>query len=256
VEEALKSPFNALMRAVFKADYNVAEKEAVTRLANPETRSETGMFRVNAVAAKALPNGDVVLIANAAVTDEDGSSMPSHADSGYLNVFLLRQQDGHWQVLRRHENVAALGSTGHFGQVEWVELAPGKPGFAILHGWSGQGYNLDLLSLFDLSAEEITDLTGESIKIHSDNAGTCDDENPECWDVTGAWHITSGAGKSGYGDLTIKFSGEHSTAPTNPEGSVVAGVKRVTAPVASTARYVFDGNQYRLVEGVNVVPDI
>src|SRR5262249_1914842 len=131
-----------------------------------------------------------------------------HASSGLLNVYFLCHDGAQWKVLRRHENIAALGSFGRVGSAEWVTLASNKPGLAMLHGGIWQGYQITLLDLFDLGSRDIRNLTDESINIHSENDGACGPDTEECWNISGKWHFSPGKPDSPYGDLVVEFTGE------------------------------------------------
>jgi hypothetical protein len=244
------------MIAVFGKAYRSASNDAVVELPNPDNRNAVGSYVISPVATTVLPTGETVLIANAEDADDKGNPISAHASPGLLNVYFLRQEAGQWKVLRRHENIAALGSFGNIGDVVWTTLAPGKPGFGVVHGWTGQGYSLEALSLFDLADSNMHDLTGDTINIHSDNDSACGPESMECWNITGEWRLLPGKAGTTYNDLIVEFSGEKTYAPQNglQDGPREGG--RVSKKILSSARYVFDGKRYQLVSGVNEAPDV
>jgi hypothetical protein len=243
-----------LMKAVFGEQYREATRDALAELPDPDKRTEKMRFVVSPVAHTILATGETVLVANAETASDDGTALSSHAAGGLLNVFLMRQADGKWEILKRHENVTALGSHGNLGTVQWVNLAKGKPGLAILSGGTWQGYTIEVLSLFDLGADTMRDLAGQ-IQVHSNSEGGCDpDGDGQCWSVTGKWRFESARAASDYDDIVVDFSGELTSRPKAAKGKAQA--PRVAEKVGGAARYAFDGKLYRLVDGVNPVPGI
>lgn len=243
-----------LMKAVFSDQYREATRDALAQLPDPENSGEKAPYVVSPVAHTVLASGETVLVANAETASEDGTAMSSHASGGLLNVYLMRQADGKWEILKRHENVASLGSHGNLGTVQWVNLAKGKPGLAVLSGGTWQGYTIEVLSLFDLGADSLRDLAGD-IQVHSDSEGGCDpDGEAECWNVTGKWRFEPARTASDYDELAVDFSGASSTRHKAGKGQ--AKPPRVTKNISGAARYAYDGKAYRLVEGVNLVPGV
>ncbi|WP_157991519.1 hypothetical protein [Caldimonas tepidiphila] len=245
-----------LMRAAFEADFHAATGVALRPIPDPVNRKRMGLHAVSAVAATLLPGGDAVLVVNAEDAGEDGAPRSSHASPGLLGVIVLQRQDGRWVVRRRHESLAALGSSGRIGEVVWTRFGPDRPGFAVIHSWTGQGHSIGLLSLFELGADGVRELTGEPIRLHSDNSGNCLDDTPQCWDIAGTWRIVAGEDPASPGDLLLQFSGEESSLQIVEGESSPPKGPRVSRPVSSSARYVFDGTRYRLADGRNVVPDL
>lgn len=239
-----------LMQAVFADGYRPASKDALANLPDPDNRTQRAAYVVTPVATTTLDNGETVLVANAEQADDRGNAMSGHASSGLLNVYFLRQEGKQWKLLRRQENIAALGSSGNIGEAKWTWLATGKPGLAMLHGGTWQGYTVEVLSLFDLSAADMHDLTGDGIKLHSDSDGACVPESDKCWNVSGEWRFIAAESGKGYDDLVIEFSGEESSA--SKAGSASRNAKQIRA----VARYAFDGKRYRLISGKNVVPEV
>jgi hypothetical protein len=272
-----------LMRAVFGAHYRPADDAALATLIDEENRSTRSAYYVTAASHKILASGDVVLVANAIGSSQNPDDQAlkkieepdiGRGNPGLLNVFILRPQaGGGWKVVTRHENVATIGSSGHIGSVEYPMLGKDKPGLAIVDFYTGQGYSISALSLFDLSDPALREVSAEDNRLHSDNEGACDPETTEeCWSVQGKWRFEPGAAKARpYDDLVIDFSGEKSTLKQEekaeeteeageaeaPEGTPPAvPAARSKSTVASTARYVFDGKRYRLAQGDNPVPDV
>lgn len=262
-----------LMRAVFGTKYRPAKRAALATLPDPENRSEYGSYYVTAKGHKVLPSGDAVLVANAQLSEQDDDDtalqdikepFSAHIDPGLLNVFVLRFTSGDgWTVIRRHENVAQLGSNGHFGEVSWPMLARNKPGLAINHGWMGQGHLIEYLALYDLRDPELRELTPAENAIRSGNQGACDEPKTPCWSVEGQWRFAPAIDGSDYDDLVIDFSG---TAPPEEEADAPDAAQNAAEPaapparevkkVAETLRYAYDGERYKLTKGRNPVPGI
>lgn len=243
----------ALMMAIFGASYRQASGTALATLPDVDKRSETGAYVVTPVSSSLLPSGQMVLIANAEHADDKGGAIVAHASSGLLNVYLLAQQNGKWQLVKRHDNVAALGSFGLLGDVVWTQLAPGRPGFAVINGGTWQGASVGGLSLFDPAAPSLHELGGAAL--YSNNDGACEPDSAKCWSVSGKWRLVPAAKAGKYDDLLIDFVGEESSDPSG-DGDDNHPAKRVTRKYAVQARYAYDGQTYRLVSGSNPVPGI
>ncbi|MBB3117655.1 hypothetical protein [Pseudoduganella violacea] len=238
-----------LMQAVFADAYRPASKDALAELPEPDERSVRSLHLITPTGAKVLENGLAALVVNGEMADEQGVTSTAHVTPGRLSVYLLRQEQGKWVVQRRHENVAELGSMGQSGSAQWVTLAPGKPGLAMLHGGTWQGYSIRFLSLFDLSDENMRHMLGEQVE--SDSEGACGPETSECWRVDGNWRIAAPADGQRYGDVLIDFSGEREALPQGVEGG-----KRVKRAVKGSARYSYRDGAYKLVDGANLVPGV
>ncbi|GJI96780.1 hypothetical protein RugamoR57_34980 [Duganella caerulea] len=250
------SDYAPLMQVVFGTAYRAAQEDAVTDLPDPDQPGHKMHMALSAVDMQALPSGDTVLVVSGQHANADGDADSAHVDSGYLSLYLLRQEGKQWKLVRRHDNVASLGSSGNIGELRWIELAAGKPGIAMLHGGVWQGYTITLLSLFDPSAAEVRDLAG-AIPVHSDNEGGCGPSTKKCWQAEAAWRFEPAATASGYDDLVLTFSGEERTArsaPASPDQN--EDVERETRPFNGSARYVYERGAYHLREGVNPVPGI
>ncbi|AVR94977.1 hypothetical protein [Pseudoduganella armeniaca] len=247
---ASKDPYAPLMAAVFGDDYLPAQGRAVEGIGAPDSFQKANATIYRGATSTRLPSGETVLVVTSTATDENGDESPSLADPGRLSIYLLRQQDGRWQVTRRHDEVAQLGRMGEAGELRWVMLARNKPGLAVEHHWIGQGYVATRLSLFDPSRENITDLTGEGILIASDSSGACP-QATHCWSGTATWRFEPAPGA--YDELVLTISGEQDDVPEDaPASSAATG----TRSLAGSARYVFERGSYRLRDGANTLPMI
>lgn len=250
------SDYAPLMQVVFGAAYRAAQDDAVTDLPDPNQPGRKLHMALNAVDMQPLPSGDTVLVVAGQHANAAGDADSAHVDGGYLSLYLLRQEGKQWKLVRRHDNVASLGSSGNIGELRWIELAAGKPGIAMLHGGVWQGYAITLLSLFDPAAAQVRDLTG-AILVHSDNEGGCGPSTRKCWQAEAAWRFEPAATPGGYDDLVLTFSGEERTArsaPASPDQN--EDVERDVRPFNGSARYVYERGAYHLREGVNPVPGI
>jgi hypothetical protein len=240
------APKAALMRALFGDRYRQASKDA---LAVVESEGAEGHYLMTYVAGAELPDGRIAVIVNGSLSNESGSDLTSHGQPGMLNVYLLQRQGKDWNVLERHENVSTLGSYGHVGGVDWIGLGPGKPGFIVHSGDTGQGYSIGFADIFELG-NGVRALG--SFKQDSDNGGACGPETDECWDIDSTLRVAGDGLHGGYPDLLAEFKGKRYTV-TEAADKEVEHVKTV---IRQTARYRFDGKAYRLVEGTNPVPDV
>ena len=126
-------------------------------------------------------------------------------------------------------------------------LGPTTPGLLVLHCNTGQGYSVTQLAIFDLTAPQTADLSGEPILIHLDNDGMCDRQRHNCCDVSANWQFVSTDKNKSHGDLILTFSGFKPASEKNPTRTI---------EVKQTARYTFDGKSYRLIQGNNPVPPV
>ncbi len=235
-----------LLRVVYGAE--AARKDyLLVEMPSPDQRDSVGIYRLEPVDMHDLPDGRVAVVANAQMADTNEEGMAAHATSGILSAYLLRQVEGKWRVEARHENVAELGSFGQFGEVACVQLGEGVPGFTVQHGGTWQGYTISHLSVFDLSARTMRDLTG-GVAIYSSDEGACGGDKPSCWETKGKWQFEKRAGAR-YDDLVLRFQGVDEVRPEGaPEDAA-----RETKEHSGMARYKFDGRKYVLVEGENIV---
>lgn len=250
------SDYAPLMAVVFGPAYRAAQDDAVADLPDPAQPGRKLHMVLSAVDMQALPSGDTVLVVAGQHANAAGEADSSHADGGYLGLYLLRQEAKQWRLVRRHDNVANLGSSGNIGELRWIELAAGKPGIAILHGGMWQGYGITLLSLFDPAATRVSDLAGD-LPVQSDNEGACGPSTRKCWQAEAKWGFEPAAAPGGYDDLVLTFTGEEKTARTAPATpNLNEDVEREVRPLNGTARYVYERGAYRLRDGANLIPRI
>jgi len=252
----------AMMQAIFGKNYRPDSDDALADLADPdskEARADKLSYVVSAVSHKLLPDGRAILVANAETANTEGSAESGHASPGLLNMFYLapkgKPADEAWQVVTRLENIATLGSSGQLGEVHWVMLGAGKQGLAIRHGYTGQGYTITQLALFELGADKVTELDG-GIDLHSDNEGACGPEMDNCWLVDGNWHFAAARDGGAYDDLLIDFKGASRKIKPGVQVKEDQEPPRLITPMNGRARYAFDGKKYKLVEGKNIVPGV
>jgi hypothetical protein len=225
-----------LLRAVYGEGAQYFDDHAIVELADP-AGEEVADYLLQPVAMRELSDGMVALVVNGEMTDQRGTALSAPVTPGLLSAYLLKRDGQGWTLERAFENIAELGSSGRIGTVQWLTLADDKPGFAVLNGGTWQGSTVVFLSLFDLTALEMRDLTG-GIAQYSSNAGACREGGAGCWTVDSTWRFEKQPG-SHYDDLVFRFEGV-----------------RERATLAGTARYRFNGSTYALVEGENIVPEI
>lgn len=246
-----------MMQAVYGDNYRPATRDALVSIAVRRGDQDTSVrFFIDAVSHSQLANGDTVLVANGVEMGEGGVRMDGHVSGGFLNVFILRQADGKWRVIKRHENVAEFGNFGSVGEVQWVTLTSGKPGLAVVTEHAGGGYFMHSLALFDPAAEVMQNIG--SMLVSSGGVDACAHE-PEhaCWSILGKWRFAPSKKQAAYDDLVFEFAGMHikPREPRNPALEEDAW-DPVTTAVKASARYAFDGKEYQLVEGENPVPGL
>ena len=248
-----------MMRAVFGKDYRSDSDDALADLSDPDNHVDKLSYVVSAVSHKLLPDGRAILVANAETANTEGTAESAHASPGLLNVFFLapkgQPEDGQWQVVKRLENIATLGSSGQLGEVHWVMLGANKPGLAIRHGYTGQGYTITQLALFEVGEGKVTAIDG-GIDLYSDNMGACGPDTDECWMVDGKWRFAPARNGGAYDDLLIDFKGASEKIKPGVTVKPDEDPPRIATPLNGHARYGFDGKGYKLVEGKNTVPGV
>ncbi|PHV20857.1 hypothetical protein CSQ92_15805 [Janthinobacterium sp. BJB446] len=248
-----------MMRAIFGKDYRSDSEDALADLPDPDNHVDKLSYVVSAVSHKLLPDGRAILVANAETANMEGTAESAHASSGLLNVFFLapkgQPEDGQWQVVKRLENIAALGSSGQLGEVHWVMLGANKPGLAIRHGYTGQGYTITQLALFEIGDGKVTALDG-GMDLYSDNMGACTPDMDECWMVEGKWRFAPARNGGAYDDLLIDFKGASEKIKPGVTVKPDEDPPRIATPLNGHARYAFDGKGYKLIEGKNTVPGV
>jgi len=252
---AVEDRYAPLMRAVFGSQYRGDKGDALAPMPDSDHPGTRSPLVLSGVESTQLPSGETVLVVAGEQVDENGNANSSHASPGYLSLYLLRQENGQWNVLRRHENVAQLGSHGSVGKLAWVELGPGKTGLAAEHGMTGQGTTVMQLSLFDPAAEKIADLTGNGLQIHYDDEGGCSEMRERCASVDAKWRLDAASPTETYYDLVLDIE---STERIAKPGAMDAGLKdgaddieRDERTARTSARYGFVDGKYRLREGKN-----
>lgn len=237
-----------LMRAIFQNAYRPERGSALSEIEH--AKGKTDKFLMTIVSTVELADKRTVVVANAMPSDDDGNEQFGHGSPGLLNVYFLHRVGGKWEVLERRENIGAMGTNGYIGSVEWIELAPGRPGFILTSGGTWQGYNVGFDEVYDL-ADGIRSLGG--LASHSDNTGACTEQTDECWEVSGTLRFVEGEQPNPYRDILVDFAGKKYTVTEGKDGRVIEHPK---ASVKETARYRFDGKKYELISGTNPVPDV
>lgn len=252
----------AMMLAIFGKNYRPDSEDALADLPDPDNKDKHDdklSYVVSAVGHKLLPDGRAILVANAETANTEGTAESGHSSPGLLNVFYLvpkgKPGDDSWQVVRRMENIDTLGSSGQLGEIHWVKLGAGRQGLAIRHGYTGQGYTITQLALFELGEDRVTSLEG-GIELHSDNEGACGPETEDCWLVDGNWHFTAARNGGDYDDLLIDFTGASRKIKPGVKVKEDEEPPRLITQMNGRARYAFDGKKYKLVEGKNIVPGV
>lgn len=242
---------DALLRAIFADHYQPGAHAGVIHV--DDDKLESPFYAVTIAAVTELPDGRTVVVANGSPSDETGESRVHHTSQGLLNVYVLRRdrEGGRWQVLERHENVESLGSSALIGDVAWITLAPGRPGFVVASGGNWQGATLygQAVYALDDGVRSLGVVGG-----HSDNVGACQPGMDDCWEVDGKLRVADTDTQPGpYRDILADFSGRHYTLTEGADGN---NVEQVKTQVHQSARYHFDGKSYVRVEGEEPLPSI
>jgi hypothetical protein len=240
-----------LMRVVYVGHGRYFNDYVLAELPDPDDRKTESLYRITPVAMRELDDGMVAIVANAEQTDESGHSFSAHVTPGLLNVYLLQKSGDTWKLVRYLENFDQLGSFGHIGEVKWIKLSDTKPGFAVLHGGTWQGYSIQTLALYDLADVSMHNLLKESIPVMSTSEGACVEETNECWTVDGNWRFEQNMIER-YDDLVIDFSGFKEARPEGTQSSM----PRTRTTLKANARYEYKDGAYSLVTGENIVPGI
>lgn len=111
---------------------------------------------------------------------------------------------------------------------------------------------ISLVALFEIRSLAVHALTPNSIRIYSDNLGVCEDDTPECWNISATWRLSLEPNQP-YSSLNLVFSGEETRLPSDQDDGKKSSQKRLVTKLHSAAKYQFDGKQYELVEGENIV---
>jgi hypothetical protein len=240
----------ALMRAIYGDRYLAGPKVGLIEADIPE--SEADIYAATIIGSTDLPDGRTVVVANGTPSDKSGEDHSAHVSPGLLNVYVLRRDAGGWRVLERHESVDLLGSSGNIGGVDWITLAPGKPGFVISSGGSWQGSTVYGEVVYALDGGRLLSLGVAGG--HSDNVGACVPGMDECWEVDGKPRVADADAQPGpYRDILVDFIGRHYTLAKDADDKLV---ERVKSRVRQSARYHFDGKSYVRVEGEEPLPSI
>ncbi len=235
-----------LMKIVFGDKFRQDRQFAIADMPDGRDSGKRESYLIQAVAHKQLDDGRMILLTNSQMHDEQGQIVSGHGSPGILSVFAFAKHGQAWQVEKRHEHIAELGSDGRFGLPQWVRLGGGKPGMVIHSYFTGQGQFIDGIALFKLGVDKIEQLGTEVIPLESDNDGACLDETEKCWHVEGKYHFAAGDNPLGFDDLVLDFKGYESTLPEKK------GKARVKKTVKGSARYRFDGKAYALLAGENL----
>jgi len=238
----------ALMQAIFGQTFNPAKGDGLAVLKNEGVE---GTYLMTLVSSHVLPDGRVAVVVNGSPSDEQRSNHSAHASSGILNVYFLQHEGAQWTVQARHESVESIGYSGLIGEVTWVMLAAGKPGFVLSSGSSWQGYALRAASVFDL-ADGVRRLGAFSEM--SSNADACmPDMEKDCWDVRSTYRFVDSAQPSLYRDIVLDFTDKRFTVSEDDKGKLVEHPRSTTH---KAARYHYSGKEYVLISGDDAVPEI
>lgn len=234
----------AWMRALFGAGYDTREQHALVDL---EIDGAAAPHWMTPVASTTLPDGRVALVVNAMPWDKDGPDMPGIAAEGLLNVYLLRRDGDAWTVDERHQNLTSMGGMGRIGEVRWVSLGAGKPGFIVTARLFNRGDAYAYSKIFELG-NGVRELA--NLMLSSNDADGCTPERDECRDIEGSIRFAEPA--DGYADMLVEFTGRTYRLA---DGAAEEPVEQVLTQIRETVLYRFDGKAYARVSGANPISD-
>lgn len=241
------------MQAVFGAQYRPQTKDALVEMPMFENRKKIRFFHVVSLATSVLASGETVMVAESTYSLDNAENIEQpgviHA---YITVYFLRQTQGKWTVVKRHENIAYRGLPERPGSVLFLMLGKDKPGLATVSAVSDEGCTHHRVQLFDLRDDPLRDLTNKGISSYSSwNSGCAGNDLEPDNETKGTWFLAEPKQPSAYHDVVMTFTSA-TTIMSGPEEQATKSI--VTKK--SNARYAYDGKQYKLVSGDNPTDDI
>jgi hypothetical protein len=245
----LETQPKALMRTIFPSGH-IVEDNVSFGIVHASGKGEYHLMML--ASTKTFADGRLVAVVSGARCGADGDPESEHGAST-VNVYTLRQQDGTWQVVERHEQVADTGTFGDGGDVKWVALGPGKEGFVV----SSQYWDIDMNAIH--GDADVFELAGGvrhlgGIPQMQDVARGCAPEHGVCTDAQGLLHVADEPVDGPYRDLVLDFTGRRYTVTTNGDEEGPDKVEHLQAQLRESARYRFNGEGFVLVSGSTPLP--
>ncbi|WP_312512349.1 hypothetical protein [Massilia sp.] len=240
----------AWMRALFGTAYDSRERHALIDLENDGAPAR---YWMTLVSSTTLPDGRVAVAVNGTPWNEGGIDLPGIATEGLLNVYLLRREgegeEQTWIVDERHPNLASMGAMGRIGNVHWVSVGPGKPGFIVSSGIFNRGDSNTYARVYELGngVRELADFTQSA-----NNNDACTPERDKCWDIEGTIRFADAAA-DGYADLLVGYSGK---IYRQLDSAAEEPAEQVLRQIDETVHYRFDGKAYAIVAGTDPIAEL
>lgn len=238
---------HAWMRAVFRDAYDAGAGRALMK-GDPGSEQQ---YAMTLAAEKVLPDGRIALVVNGAEADEHGNTdeMIGSTTPGTLNVYILQPADGGWTVAERHDRLDDMGRSGWIGDIAWIDLGAGKPGFIVTSTDANRGQSVTNAVVHELGhgVRQVA-----SFRVSNDITDACWIEHEVCWDIQGAIRIDTPAAADAYADILLDFRGKRFRVSEGDDGGQV---EHLLEPIDQTARYRFDGKAYILSSGTNPAED-
>ena len=239
----------ALLRTLFPAG-RIVEDEVSFGIVHPSGKGEYHLMML--ASTKQFDDGLLVAVVSGAPCSADGDYESEHGAST-VNVYTLRREDGSWQVVARHEQVADTGTFGAAGDVKWVALGPGKQGFVV----SSQTWDIDMNAIN--GDADVFELAGGvrhlgAIPQMQDEARGCAPEDRVCIDAQGLLHVADEPVEGPYRDLVLDFTGRRYTVTANGDDQAQDKIEHLQAQLRESARYRYNGKGYVLVAGTTPLP--
>ncbi|MBI3228805.1 MAG: hypothetical protein HYZ45_01015 [Burkholderiales bacterium] len=247
-----------LMRSAFGKKFDAKKGVAIAELTEVEDRSSKSRYQISPVQSYALPNKEMLLVANAQALNNEDQAESFHLTPGLLNLFWFKKSGKTWALTHKAENIDTLGTNGSFGAVKFQPFGDGQTMMGVESGGTWQGYTITFVNFFQIKGHSVQSYG--PIKLFSGNDGACDDETDRCWNIEGKWKLAEKGGDNDGGkipNLIVHFSGTDEERPTS-HGKAAKdkpNTARKLKKIEQTAVYQIKGGKYELVKGENPVPE-
>lgn len=199
---------------------------------------------------------------------KDVQTSVGYASSGDVDVHYVHWDGHHWVLRASYIAALSLGSSGEFGDVEVMEPKRGLKAFLIHSGGTWQGYTVDAADLVLLDHGKPHSVL--EVTMASDSGGACVPEL-DCWEATSRLIQTTPSKDGQMADLRLEQTLVQEPSPLrepafeglNEEAQKIIRQRMEETPPKrrqivshSTLVYRWDGRQYVLRMGKNLVPSV
>jgi len=144
---------------------------------------------------------------------EGGGRPDCHACPGSLGMIVLGETGDRMELVARNslaEPAGAWGAVPGEDEFRLRETGPGRYGWTMRTGWTGQGYTLGHEVVYGVSGSDVVELG--SIPVHADNGGVCGDGMGECFVHDYDLVFDAGTGEGRY-DIVLRKRPESTGGP-------------------------------------------